>query len=135
MERLLIFVAVLICVSAGVGVLAMAARSRRAPLRMDSELDEVDEDLLTAGLGARESPIDRRAQVIDVDMIDAGPIDAGMIEAQAIEAGPVEPRRDGPWLAGPRGEAARIADPDRADPGRTAPPRDRLPRGRTDDAR
>jgi hypothetical protein len=66
MERLLIFLAVLILVTAGALVVAMASRGRRPPLRMDSEFHDDDTDILTRPVSRRTSPIDRSADVIDV---------------------------------------------------------------------
>lgn len=67
MERLLIFLAVLIVVAIGTIVLRMALRGRRPPLRMDSDFHDDDTDLLIGPIRRRaESPIDRSAQVIDV---------------------------------------------------------------------
>ncbi|MBE7199548.1 MAG: hypothetical protein INR70_17345 [Parafilimonas terrae] len=67
MERLLIFLAVLIVVAIGALVLRMASRGRRPPLRMDSDFHDDDTDVLIGPIRRRgESPIDRSAQVIDV---------------------------------------------------------------------
>lgn len=67
MERLLIFLAVLVLIVVGAIVAAMAARSRRAPLHMDSEFHQDDTDLLIGPVGRRrESPIDRTAEILDV---------------------------------------------------------------------
>ena len=88
MERLLIILAVLVCVAAGIAAVAMAARGRRPPLRMDHDLDEDDEHLLLGSVGTAESPIDRSAQVLDAQVLDLEPIEsAGRIEP---------PRRDRP---------------------------------------
>ncbi|GJE60244.1 hypothetical protein MPOCJGCO_2355 [Methylobacterium trifolii] len=65
MELVLILAAVVACAIAGLAVAALSARSRRPPLRMDSEFDERDEDLLLAEIGPSTSPIDRTAEVID----------------------------------------------------------------------
>ena len=65
MERLFIILAILVFAVAIVAVAAMAARGRREPLRMGSELDIEDEDLLIGSVGPRKSPIDRSAQVLD----------------------------------------------------------------------
>ena len=67
MELVLIVCAVLACAIAGVAVAAAAARARRPPLRLDSELDERDEDLVLASVGPSHSPIDRSAEIIDVE--------------------------------------------------------------------
>lgn len=67
MERLLIFLAVLVLIAAGAIVVAMASRGRRPPLHMDSEFHEDDTDFLIGPLRRdRASPIDRSAEVIDV---------------------------------------------------------------------
>ena len=76
MERLLIILAVLVCVAAGIAALAMAGRGRRPPLRMDHDLDEDDEHLILGSVGSPESPIDRSAQVLDAQGPDLGPIEA-----------------------------------------------------------
>ncbi|GJE36735.1 hypothetical protein [Methylobacterium persicinum] len=66
MERLLIFLAVLVLIAAGAMVFAMAARGRRPPLHMDSEFHEDDTDILVGPVGrTRGSPIDRSAEVLD----------------------------------------------------------------------
>ena len=70
MERLLIILAVLVCVAAGIAVAAMSMRGRRAPLRMDHELDVDDEPLLLSRVGTPESPIDRSAPVLDAQVLD-----------------------------------------------------------------
>ncbi|MCJ2140490.1 hypothetical protein [Methylobacterium sp. E-066] len=70
MERLLIILAVLICAVAGVAVIAMAARGRRKPLRMGSELDAEDEHLLIGPVGPSPSLIDRQAEVLDPRLLD-----------------------------------------------------------------
>jgi hypothetical protein len=64
MERLLIFLAVLVLIAAGTLVVAMMSRGRRPPLQMDSEFHEDDTDLIVGPL-RRASPIDRAAQVLD----------------------------------------------------------------------
>lgn len=67
MERLLIFLAVLVLIAVGAMVAVMAARGRRAPLQMDSDFHHDDTDLLIGPLSRRrESPIDRNAEVIDI---------------------------------------------------------------------
>ena len=71
MELLLILGALLVCTVAGVIVVRMSAHSRRPPLRLDSELDERDEDLLTR-VGPARSPIDRSAEVLDVEPVRPG---------------------------------------------------------------
>lgn len=76
MERLLIILAVLVCVAAGIAVVAMSARGRRPPLHMGSDLDADDEHLLLGSVGAPDSPIDRSAQVLDVQVLDLEPIEA-----------------------------------------------------------
>ncbi|GJD88892.1 MULTISPECIES: hypothetical protein [Methylobacterium] len=68
MELLLILGAVLACTVVGVIAVRMAAQSRRPPLRLDNELDERDEDLVTR-VGPSRSPIDRSAEVLDVEPI------------------------------------------------------------------
>jgi hypothetical protein len=81
MERLLIILAVLICVVAGVAVVGMSTRSRREPLRMGSELDAEDEHLLIGTVAPAQSVIDREAEVLhprllDVESFDLKPIPA-----------------------------------------------------------
>ena len=68
MERLLIILAVLVCVAAGIAVVAMSARGRRPPLRMHADLDADDERLFLGSVGTPESPIDRSAQVLDTQV-------------------------------------------------------------------
>ncbi|MBP1182221.1 hypothetical protein [Methylobacterium sp. PvR107] len=96
MERLLIFLAVLVFAVAIATVLAMAARMRREPLRMDSELDVDDEHLFIGSVGPRPSPIDRSAQVLDPRVLDLDAIELEPIRAldrtERIEG----PRRDVP---------------------------------------
>ncbi|MCJ2052165.1 hypothetical protein [Methylobacterium sp. J-070] len=70
MERLLIILAVLVFAVAVVSVAAMAARGRRAPLRLDADLDAEDEHLVIGDVDARRSPIDRAAQVLDPHVLD-----------------------------------------------------------------
>lgn len=88
MERLLIILAVLVCVVAGIAAVAMAARGQRAPLRMGHDLDEDDEHLLLGSVGPPASPIDRSAQVLDAQVLDLEPVEP----AERIEP----PRRDRP---------------------------------------
>jgi hypothetical protein len=67
MERLLIFLAVLIVVTVGALVLGAARRGRRPDLRMDSEFEDEDTDLLIGPLRRpAASPIDRSAQILDI---------------------------------------------------------------------
>ncbi|GJD78136.1 hypothetical protein [Methylobacterium gregans] len=68
MELLLILGAVLACTVVGVIAVRLSAQSRRPPLRLDSELDERDEDLLTR-VGPSRSPIDRSAEVLDIEPV------------------------------------------------------------------
>ncbi|GJE48052.1 hypothetical protein GOFOIKOB_1077 [Methylobacterium tardum] len=96
MERLLIILAVLVFAVAIVTVLAMAARTRREPLRMDSELDVDDEHLLIGSVGARRSPIDRTAQVLDPRVLDLDAIELEPIRALDRTERIERPRRDGP---------------------------------------
>ncbi|AIQ93575.1 MULTISPECIES: hypothetical protein [Methylobacterium] len=70
MERLFIILAILVFAIAVVAVAAMVARGRREPLRMGSDLDLEDEDLLIGSVGPRRSPIDRSAQVLDPRVLD-----------------------------------------------------------------
>lgn len=72
METVLILAAVAACVIAGLVVVALSARGRRAPLRMDSDLDEADERMLLAAAAPAASPIDRSGAVLDLDPVDAG---------------------------------------------------------------
>ena len=65
MELILILAAILACIVAGVAVFALAARQRRPPLRLGSEHDEHDEDLLLADVGPSHSPIDRTAEILE----------------------------------------------------------------------
>lgn len=81
MERLLIILAILVFVVAGVAVAAMAARGGREPLRMRSELDEEDEDLFIGKAAAPESPIDRTAQILDPRILDLEAIELQPIKA------------------------------------------------------
>jgi len=93
MERLLIFLAVLIVVAIGAFVLRTASRNRRPPLQMDSEFLDEDTDLLIGPLSRRAgSPIDRSAETLDITPT-GGP-------------GPSEPRGE------PRGERRDRAAPD-----------------------
>ncbi len=67
MERLLIFLAVLIVVAIGALVLRTASRNRRPPLQMDSEFRDEDTDLLIGPPRRRAgSPIDRSAETLDI---------------------------------------------------------------------
>lgn len=89
MERLLIILAVLVCVVAGIAVVAMSVRGRRPPLRMDGDLDEDDAHLLLGSVGTPESPIDRSAQVLDAQVVDLEPVDAPRaLQAQRPINGP-----------------------------------------------
>ena len=66
MERLLIFLAVLIVVAIGALVLRAASRNRRPSLHMDSEFLDEDTDLIIGPSRCRAgSPIDRSAQILD----------------------------------------------------------------------
>jgi hypothetical protein len=95
MERLLIILAVLTCAAVGVAVVAMSARGRRPPLRMDSELDETDEHMVLSSVGPLKSPIDRSAQVLDAQVLDLEPVEA----PRRIEDR-TEPDRPAPPAAG-----------------------------------
>ncbi|MCJ2086284.1 hypothetical protein MKK88_09780 [Methylobacterium sp. E-005] len=64
----------------------MAARGRREPLRMHSELDSEDEDLFLGAVGPRESPIDRSAQVLDQRPPDPHVLDLEASELEPIRA-------------------------------------------------
>jgi len=86
MERLIIILAILIFVAAVVAVAAMAARGRREPLRMHSELDSEDEDLFLGGVGPRSSPIDRTAQVLDQGLPEPHVLDLEASELEPIRA-------------------------------------------------
>jgi hypothetical protein len=86
MERLFIILAILIFVVAIVSVAVMAARGRREPLRMHSELDSEDEDLFLGGVGPRESPIDRAAQVLDQRPPEPHVLDLEASELEPIRA-------------------------------------------------
>jgi hypothetical protein len=67
MERLLIFLAVLVVVAIGALVLRAASRHRRPPLHMDNEFHDEDTDLIIGPIRRRaDSPIDRSAQTLDV---------------------------------------------------------------------
>jgi hypothetical protein len=96
MERLLIILAVLVFAVAIVTVLAMAGRTRREPLRMDSELDVDDEHLLIGSVGPRQSPIDRTAQVLDPRVLDLDATELKPIRALDRTERIERPRRDVP---------------------------------------
>lgn len=101
MERLTIILAILIFVVAIVSVAVMAARGRREPLRMHSELDSEDEDLVIGSVGPRRSPIDRTAQVLEQRPPDPHVLDLEASELEPIRAltkpeGGAPPRRDPP---------------------------------------
>ena len=67
MERLLIFLAVLIVIAIGTIVLRSARRARRPDLRMDSEFEDEDTELLIGPLRRpAASPIDRSAPTLDI---------------------------------------------------------------------
>ncbi|MEL6060711.1 MULTISPECIES: hypothetical protein [unclassified Methylobacterium] len=104
MERLFIILAILIFVLAVVAVAVMAARGRREPLRMHSELDSEDEDLFLGSVGPRRSPIDRTAQVLDQRSPDPHVLDLEASELEPIRALTKrerdEPARRGPPEAG-----------------------------------
>ena len=70
MERLLIILAVLIGVAAGLSVVAMRTRSLRPPLRMDHDVDEADEPLVLGRVGTPASPIDRSAEILDARVVE-----------------------------------------------------------------
>ena len=86
MERLIIILAILIFAAAIVAVAAMAARGRREPLRMHSELDSEDEDLFLGDVGPRTSPIDRTAQVLDQRLPEPHVLDLEASELEPIRA-------------------------------------------------
>lgn len=69
METILILAALAACVAAGVTVAAMAARGRRAPLRLSNDLDEADEALLLGDVAPKAPPIDRSAEVLDLEPV------------------------------------------------------------------
>ncbi|SDM20740.1 hypothetical protein SAMN05216360_101192 [Methylobacterium phyllostachyos] len=104
MERLLIILAILIFVIALVAVATMAARGRREPLRMGSELDSEDEDLFLGAVGPRSSPIDRSAQVLEQRPPGPHVLDLEASELEPIRAltrtGRDEPARRDPPEAG-----------------------------------
>lgn len=104
MERLLIILAILILVVALVSVAAMAARGRREPLRMGSEFDSEDEDLVIGSVGPRRSPIDRTAQVLD-----QRPAEPHVLDLEASELEPIRALnrtgRDAPDRRDPPGSA------------------------------
>ncbi|MHB2210101.1 hypothetical protein [Methylobacterium sp. CM6257] len=96
MERLLIILAVLAFAIAGIAVAAMAARGRREPLRMGSELDAEDAEMLLGPIGPRKSPIDRTAQVLDPHVLDLEATELEPIRA-LDRTGRIEPpHRDRP---------------------------------------
>lgn len=70
MELVLILAALAACVVAGLVVAILAARSRRPDLRMGSEIEDHEEDYLLASVGPKDSPIDRSAEVLDIEAID-----------------------------------------------------------------
>ncbi|MCJ2067600.1 hypothetical protein MKK75_02075 [Methylobacterium sp. J-030] len=86
MERLSIILAILIFVVAIVAVAVMAARGRREPLRMRSELDSEDEDLFLGAVGPRRSPIDRSAQVLEQRPPEPHVLDLEASELEPIRA-------------------------------------------------
>lgn len=86
MERLSIILSILIFVIAIAAVAVMAARSRRPPLRMHSELDSEDEDLFLGPVGPRSSPIDRTAQILDQRPPDPHVLDLEASELEPIRA-------------------------------------------------
>lgn len=94
MELILILAAVLACIVAGVAVVALSARQRRPPLRLDSEHDEHDEDLLLAEVGPSHSPIDRTAEVLEAEVIE-GEILEGEVPGQEPERAQRLPRGAG----------------------------------------
>ena len=94
MERLLIFLAILIFAVALVSVAAMVARGRRAPLRMDTELDVEDEHLVIGAVGVRHSPIDRAAQVLDPHVLDLEATELEPIRMLGGAEPAATPRRD-----------------------------------------
>ena len=94
MERLLIFLAILIFAVALVSVAAMVARGRRAPLRMDTELDVEDEDLVIGAVSARHSPIDRAAQILDPHVLDLEATELEPIRMLGGAEPGATPRRD-----------------------------------------
>lgn len=102
MERLSIILAILIFVAALVAVAGMAARSRREPLRMRSEFDSQDEDLVVGSVGPRRSPIDRTAQILEQRPTDPHVLD--------LEASELEPIRA--LTKAERGEPSRRDPPD-----------------------
>jgi hypothetical protein len=96
MERLLIILAILVFAAAIVTVLAMAARSRREPLRMDSEFDAEDEHLVIGSIGPHQSPIDRAAQVLDPHVLDPDAIEMEPVRALDRTHRISRPQRDLP---------------------------------------
>ena len=85
MERLLIILAVLVCVGAGIAVISMSARGRREPLRMGAELDREDEHLLIGSVGTPDSPIDRQAEVLHPGLFDPDLLELELRDLKLIE--------------------------------------------------
>ncbi|MDP4024663.1 hypothetical protein Q8W71_18715 [Methylobacterium sp. NEAU 140] len=104
MERLLIILAVLIGVAAGVSVIAMRARSQRPPLRMDHDVDEADEPLVLGRIGAPASPIDRSAEILDARVVEREISEPLRRLEQRRQAGgsPPDPARPDPGAEGGR---------------------------------
>lgn len=69
METILILGALAACAAVALVVAAMTARGRRAPLRLSNELDEADEVHLLGGIEPRATPIDRSADILDLDPV------------------------------------------------------------------
>ncbi|KAB1075716.1 hypothetical protein [Methylobacterium planeticum] len=69
----MILAAVVACAIAGVMVLSMTKRSRRAPMRMPNELDDDDTEMLLGTIRRPESPIDRTVQILDLEPIAREP--------------------------------------------------------------
>jgi hypothetical protein len=72
METLMILAAVVACAIAGVTVVSMTKRGRRAPMRMPNELDDDDTEMLIGAMRRSESPIDRTVQILDLEPIEPG---------------------------------------------------------------
>ena len=69
METILILGALAACGAAALTVATMAARGRRAPLRLSNDLDEADEVHLLGGIDRKGTPIDRSADIVDLDPV------------------------------------------------------------------
>ena len=77
----MIIAAVVACTIAGVTVVSMTTRGRRAPMRMPNELDDDDTEMLLGSMRRPESPIDRTVQILDLEPIEPGRI-PGQVSGQ-----------------------------------------------------